>query len=81
MFKYLPVLDVAVSPIEEFAYTLQKSWVPVVLIIAGSIFVGLGGFNTEDVKYVVFALCVLCALYLTVDGYKKYSKARRPCAT
>ncbi len=48
----------------------------VVLIISGSIFVGMGGFNTEDVKYVVFALCVLCALYLSIDGYKKYSNYR-----
>ena len=46
------------------------------LIVSGSIFIGMGGFNTEDVKYVVFALCILCALYLTVDAYKKYSNYR-----
>lgn len=46
------------------------------LIVLSSVVVGMGGFNANDVKYVVFALCIISALFLSFDGYKKYSNYR-----
>ena len=36
----------------------------------------MGSFNTNWIIWVVFAICILCAIILLIDGIKKYSGFR-----
>ncbi len=85
--NYLGYIICAVLYLRAFVYffstvirkenaTLPMFFVHIFLITISSVLVGMGSFNTNWIIWVVFAICILCAIVLLIDGIKKYSGFR-----